>query len=348
MSIMSALREQPALRAAIVSFTTGTKERVALKKSWESCGEDIGIALEEGETNAASVLAPFDLDDRVRFLDAKQLWTYVTEGDFWKGAASASREIDMVRSHIAFMLDRALEDRLVSHQDIVDGISVDELAARLPKSELGNIIKMSLNNSRKETAFTEKDLLAAVPPSVLVNYVPLVHLWNSVIVQTVAERHGYVEPPKAAPKASEEGAAAAVAEKPPASAPEAAAPLAEAAPGSKVGDVAAAEKGNAAVKPASGALPPMPAPAPVADAAGAPPVSVAPPKPGTRRANAKAAALRPAGSRSEVGFKVPAPASGNGDSTIDTSTWSAEIGENDLLEEDTVAEDDILVGVVNS
>jgi len=333
MAIMDALRDQPALRAAIVSFTTGVKQGVALKKSWESCGEDLQIALDEGETNAEAVLATFDLDDRVRYLDAQKLWSYVTEGEFWKAPSTRHPEIDMARPHIAFMLERALEDRLLTHLDIVEGITVDELAARLPKSELGNIIKLSLANAKTESPFTERDLLAAVPASVLVNYIPLAHLWTSVIVQRVAERHGYVEREKEDPAA-------------------------KAVPEAPANDVSAPKATTSSLKqeePSDKATPLAPKPAAAASALPAVPAAMAAPAPATEGlasaapakpsfASKVSAAANP--SQSEVGLKRPSKRSAAAE-TVDPSQWSAEAGENDLPEEDELTTD-IMVEVVNS
>src|SRR5688572_16386002 len=51
-AIMEGLKNQPRLRASLLVHTTGVKERVALKKTWESAAQDLQIALDEGETNA--------------------------------------------------------------------------------------------------------------------------------------------------------------------------------------------------------------------------------------------------------------------------------------------------------
>jgi hypothetical protein len=108
--------------------------------------------------------------------------------------ASPSREDEFLRSKafMVFMIDRALEDRLITHQDVVDGITVDELAKRLPKPELGKIIQRALENAHSKMAFTEMDLLRAMPVSQLVDYVPLTHLWDKVMLPRVSERHNYV------------------------------------------------------------------------------------------------------------------------------------------------------------
>lgn len=189
--IMEGLKDQPKLRANILVAATGMKEKVALKKTWESCADDLQIALDEGETDASAVMRVFQMDDRVRYLDAKLLWTYVIEGEFWKISPSRQKEYAAAKSHMAFMLARALEDKLVTHADIVEGITVEELASRLPKSELGKIIKGALDCGKRNAPFTETDLLGSMPPDVLVNYMPLFQVWDSIIETKIAFEHGY-------------------------------------------------------------------------------------------------------------------------------------------------------------
>jgi hypothetical protein len=189
--IMEGLREQPRLRANILVQATGVKEKVAIKKSWESCADDLQIALDEGETDASSVMKVFQMDDRVRFLDHKALWSYITEGEFWKISPSRQKEYAAAKSHMAFMLARALEDKLVTHADIVEGITVEELASRLPKSELGKIIKGALDCGKRNAPFTETDLINSMPPDVLVNYMPLFQVWDAIVEPKIAQEHGY-------------------------------------------------------------------------------------------------------------------------------------------------------------
>ncbi len=195
--IMEGLRDQAKLRADILVQATGVKEKVALKKSWESCADDLQIALDENETSAAAVMKVFQLDDRVRYLDHKLLWAYVTEGEFWKISPSRQKEYAAAKSHMAFMLARALDDKLVSHADIVEGITVEELASRLPKSELGKIIKGALECGKRNAPFTETDLLGSMPPDVLVNYMPLFQVWDAIIDPKIAIEHGYTNKKKA-------------------------------------------------------------------------------------------------------------------------------------------------------
>jgi hypothetical protein len=202
LDIMKGLEHQPELRATILVLTTGLKQKIALKKEWQDAGTDLQIALDEGETDAESIVALFAPDDRVRYLDPRKIWNFLVEGEFWRASANKGAQ-DVPRNHVAFMLERALEDKLLSHRDVVEGITVDELANRLPKAELGRLIQCALKNADKLTVFSEGDLLATTPPRTLVQYVPLPHIWDTVIIPKVAERHGYAAAREAPPAVKE-------------------------------------------------------------------------------------------------------------------------------------------------
>lgn len=192
-AIMNGLGEQADLRAQILVLSTGIKHKIAIKKSAESAGEDLQIALDEGETDADSIVALFDPDDRVRYLSDKKLWSYVIEGEFWTVSATKREEFERAKAHIAFMLERALQDRLITHRDVVDGITVNELATRLPKDKLGRIIQQALSSGQKSQPFTEVELMAAMPPVAIVDHVSLDHIWRNVIVPKIAQPHGYAD-----------------------------------------------------------------------------------------------------------------------------------------------------------
>ena len=192
-AIMEGLKNQPRLRAAILVLTTGVKQKIALKKTAQSAAEDVQIALEEGETDAESIVMLFNPDDRVRYLDERKLWAYIAEGDFWNTVPSKKDEFERAKEHVAFMLDRALADKLVTHRDVVDGISVDELVTRLPKAELGKIISAALEHGHRDVAFKDEELMAATPSATLVRFVSLAHIYKTVIEPKIAAAHGYVE-----------------------------------------------------------------------------------------------------------------------------------------------------------
>lgn len=274
-AIMKGLEHQASLRASILVLTTGIKQKIALKKDWEDAATDLQIALEERETDAESIVELFGADDRVRYLDPQKIWLFLTEGEFWKMTSDRALS-DLAKSHVAFLLERALTDKLLTHRDIVEGATVSELSNRLPKSELGRLITCALANAERGKTFTEVDLLATTPPSVLVEHLSLAHLWDTVVVPKIAERHGYALKPSAAiakpedaPKAAEpagtpktDTAEAPRAEAPKADAPKADAPKADA-------PKADAPKADAPkAEPAKSALPELP---PVPVSKGVPP-----------------------------------------------------------------------------
>ena len=193
--IMDGLRDQARLRASILVLATGIKERIALKQSAGPAAELLQISLDEGETDPESVVMLFQPDDRVRYLDAPKLWQFLIEGEFWNASPSKKEEFERAKEHVAFMLDRALEDKLLTHRDIVDGISVEELVTRLPKAELGRIIRRALDGGHQDQPFKDDDLMHATPSATLVRYVPLSHVWRSVIEPHVAHAHAYAEAP---------------------------------------------------------------------------------------------------------------------------------------------------------
>ncbi len=233
-AIMEGLAHQPRLRASILVLTTGLKQKIAARKSWQSAAEDLQIALDEGETDCESIVGVFKPDDRVRFLDGKKIWQFLIEGEFWGVSQSDQDKHRISKEHTAFMLERALLDNLVTHEDVVEGITVAEMAKRLPKTELGKIIEGALSKSKSSSPFTEVDLLAEMPPFVLVEYVPLPHIYKSVIAEKIAVTHGYVETPKAEPEPKK--------------------PVEAAAPSTPADD--AGNGTDAGAKPKGGSLPP--------------------------------------------------------------------------------------------
>ncbi len=190
-AIMEALADRKDLRASMLVPTTGLKHRIAIKKSWQSSAEDLQTALDERETDAPAIVRAFDPDDRVRYLDDKKLWAFLVEGQFWNAAAK-SGEIPAARAHVAFLIDRGLIDNLITPRDVVDGVSVTQFTSHLPRLELAKIIQAALDGGRAKKPFTDVELFAALPPSVLVEHLPLSHIFDAVVHTKIAMVHGYV------------------------------------------------------------------------------------------------------------------------------------------------------------
>jgi len=191
-AIMKSLDARPMERARIVSQSTGVHEKVAHKMSSDASGESLQIALDESVTTSAAIVGLFQPDDKQRYLERHALWAFDVEGQPWKATPANKTAHDRAKSYLAYILERALENLLVSHEEVVHGITVSKLAQSLPKEKLGLIIEASLKTSDK---FTEEDLLEAIPPQSLVEYVPLDYLWEKVILPLVAEAHDYAPKP---------------------------------------------------------------------------------------------------------------------------------------------------------
>jgi hypothetical protein len=194
-TIMAGLRHQPELRAAILVLATGIKQRIALKKSAESAADDLQIALEEGETDAESVVMLLPPDDRVRYLDHRELWQFLVRGEFWTTPPAQKEEFERAKTHLIFLLDRALDDGLITHRDVVEGVTIDELVMHMPKAELGRLIARALDSGRSDQPFRDEDLLAITTTEQLLRYVPMAHLWKSVVEPRIAIAHGYAQAP---------------------------------------------------------------------------------------------------------------------------------------------------------
>ena len=190
--IMLALSSRPMERARIISELTGVHERVANKLSPENAGETLQIALDEGVTTPKDIVRLFQPDDRQRYLKRHDLWAFDIEGQPWKASPSDNNAHTRAEKYIAYIIERALENLLISHADIVSALVVVKLAGWLPSELLGQIIEASLKKGDK---FTEEDLLGAAPPSNLVTHVPLDYLWEKVVVPLIAEQHDYAPKP---------------------------------------------------------------------------------------------------------------------------------------------------------
>jgi hypothetical protein len=192
-AIMEALKDSPSLRADILESATGVKRKVALKKSALSSGEDLQIALDEGEAASDDVVRLLRPDDRVRYLPRGKLWSFIIEGEFWKASKTEKGGYERAQVHIAFLLDRALKDHMVNHQDIVEGISIAKLCLLMPRPELEAAMNSALMLGRKSQPFSDRDLYDALSSSNIVNYIPLTHIWEEVVHPFIAVEHGLSE-----------------------------------------------------------------------------------------------------------------------------------------------------------
>jgi hypothetical protein len=200
--IMISLASRPMERARIISELTGVHERVANKLSPENSGETLQIALDEGVTTPKDIVRLFQADDRQRYLNRHELWAFDIEGQPWKASINDNVAHGRAEKYIAYIIDRAIDNLLISYDEIVSALGVVKLAGWLPSELLGQIIESALKKSDK---FTEEDLLRAAPPSSLVTHVPLDYLWDKVVVPLIAEQHDYAPKKNDVPGGNSDG-----------------------------------------------------------------------------------------------------------------------------------------------
>jgi hypothetical protein len=192
-AIMASLDAEPKIRATFLVTLLGLKERTALRTSSADAGRMLENALAEGDTDAAAVVGSWSPDDRIRFLDARRVWTFLLEGEFWKAPRSKDGGVYRVaQAHLAFMLDRALAHHLVSHENVVEGITIDVIAEKLPRNDLARVFKGAVVAGRSGKPFNDGDLYGAITAATLVDYVPLPHIMASVLAP-MALAAGFVE-----------------------------------------------------------------------------------------------------------------------------------------------------------
>jgi hypothetical protein len=204
-TIMLALESQPRLRANIIVPTIGMHEKVALKKSAESAGEDLQIALDERVVDEESVVRLFHPDDRVRYLDKKQLWAFVVEGDFWRAAEGQANDRSVAKRNVAYVVDCARANGLITDHDVVEGLTLDRILGALPKSELVKLVRSAVGCGRHGQQFDDEALLAAMPLAALLEHIPLAQMWDSVVLARIAVPHGFVVRGSAVPPAFPNG-----------------------------------------------------------------------------------------------------------------------------------------------
>lgn len=181
--IMQALEPAPRLRSQFLTILVGVRERTALRTPAEDAARMLEVAIEEGDCDADAVVRVFEPDDRVRYLDPRSIWSFLTEGEFWRiSRAKDPAGHRVAQAAVAYMIERALGHGLISCSDLFDGITVDVLAEKLPRTELAKALARALAVGREGQPFGDRDLYAAVPASVLVDHVALPMMVDGVLL----------------------------------------------------------------------------------------------------------------------------------------------------------------------
>jgi hypothetical protein len=195
-AIVESLANADELRVKLLVATTGTHEKIVRKKSRASATEDLEIALSESTTTPSALVGLYPPDDKVRYLDAKKLWSFVVEDEFYKvsQAQDAARH-GRAASRLTFILECALAEGLISLRDIADGMTFDEIAASLPVSDVRDLLKHALQIGRASAPLTEERFLAVVPLPTLVAQVRLDHTFDHVVIERIAVPSQLTSPP---------------------------------------------------------------------------------------------------------------------------------------------------------
>jgi hypothetical protein len=185
--IMSALKSAPDLRVAILAAATGIYEEILRRKTPAFAAEDLRLALDEGTTSSMQLLAVFSPEDRVRYLDPHRIWDFLAEDHFWQLEPDATDELRRsAAERMTFTLTQALQERLLTLRDILDGLTYEAVADSLSPHELRSIVRYALVKGRDGIGLNEKVLLEVLPLDKLVGSVPLEHIWNEVVIRRLA------------------------------------------------------------------------------------------------------------------------------------------------------------------
>jgi hypothetical protein len=193
-AIMEALERAPELRVAILATATGIYEEILRRKSPALAAEDLALALDEGTTSSHQLLAVFSPDDRVRYLDARRIWDFLSEDQFWRFDAEATEaQRQGAAERMSFTLMQAVQERLLTLRDILEGVTYEAVADSLSPHELRTVVRHALVRGRDGIGLNEKVLLEVLPLDKLMRSMPLEHIWHEVVIHRLAIPCGFTD-----------------------------------------------------------------------------------------------------------------------------------------------------------
>lgn len=184
--IMNALESATDLRVSILSAATGIYKEILRRKSPGLAAEDLRLSLEEGTTNSLQLLSFFSPGDRVRYLDPRQIWDFLAGDAFWQAGQLGASDQRRAAARMTFTLSQALDQRLISLREVLDGLGYDSVADSLSPEELRLVVRHALLKGRDGIGLNEKVLLEVLPLDKLVASVPLERSWHEVVVRRLA------------------------------------------------------------------------------------------------------------------------------------------------------------------
>jgi hypothetical protein len=193
-AIMAALERAPELRVAILASATGIYEEILRRKTPALAAEDLAMALDEGTTSSQQLLAVFTPEDRVRYLDPRRIWDFLSEDQFWRLDAEATEaQRQAAAERISFTLMQAVQERLLTLRDVLEGVTYEAVADSLSPHELRTVVRHALVRGRDGIGLNEKVLLEVLPLDKLMRSMPLEHIWNEVVVHRLAIPCGFTD-----------------------------------------------------------------------------------------------------------------------------------------------------------
>ena len=193
-TMMAALKSAPELRVAILAAATGIYEEILRRKSPALAAEDLSLALDEGTTSSMQLLAAFSPEDRVRYLDARKIWDFIADDQFWRYDPEATDEQRQAAAdRMGHTLSLAVQERLLTLRDILEGLTYEAVADSLSPNELRAVVRHALLKGRDGIALSEKVLLEVLPLDKLMRSMPLEHIWSDVVLRRIALPNGLTD-----------------------------------------------------------------------------------------------------------------------------------------------------------
>ncbi|HTV19862.1 MAG TPA: hypothetical protein VMG12_14355 [Polyangiaceae bacterium] len=203
-AIMGALKSAPELRVAILATATGIYEEILRRKAPALAAEDLAVALDEGTTSSQQLLAVFSPEDRVRYLDPRRIWDFLAEDQFWRLESDATEtQRQAAAERMSFTLMQAVQERLLTLRDILEGVTYEVVADSLSPNELRTVVRHALVRGRDGIGLNEKVLLEVLPLDKLMRSMSLEHIWTDVVVQRLAIPCGFTDPSREERRASQ-------------------------------------------------------------------------------------------------------------------------------------------------
>jgi hypothetical protein len=193
--LMEALETAKDLRARLLVEAAGVHAKIAPKKSTIAAAEDLQIALDEGICTPESLLALVPVDEMVRHLNTRALWSLLTRDEFWRADNEKSR------SRMLDLLETALEQKLLNLSGLVNSVTPEQLAKDLPRELLELVVTTAIQSGLEGSSLAPAALLDTISLETWLEHIALVHFWETTVSSEIVPRAGLGEGSPAAPLA---------------------------------------------------------------------------------------------------------------------------------------------------